>query len=116
MEKMGKLVRLEICKLCSDGCGSMLHKQDVDSIKSFSWDALYSELVDNSPILMSILDACSRTNTERVNRKAVVSMCVVLLLKNRFAKMCLVQKIVSLILYSGRADKMVRNHLFRRNN
>lgn len=109
---MGKIVRLEICKLCSNDCGSVLRKHDVDTIKSFSWDALYTELADNSPVLLSLLEACSQTETERVNRKAVVCMCVVLLLKNHFAKMCLVQKIISLVLYSGHADKMVRNHVY----
>ena len=43
----------------------------------------------------------------RHNRKGVIGVCISLLLKNRFAKACFVQKVISLILYSGHASKQV---------
>ena len=60
---------------------------------------------------MSILEGCTETKVTRVNRKAVMGMCVVLLLKHRFMKMCLVQKIISLILYAGQANKQVHMYI-----
>ena len=60
---------------------------------------------------MSILEGCTKTKVTRVNRKAVMGMCVVLLLKHRFIKMCLVQKIISLILYTGQANKQVYTYI-----
>ena len=43
----------------------------------------------------------------RHNRKEVIGVCISLLLKNHFAKACFVQKLISLILYSGHASKQV---------
>ena len=107
IEKIGKIVRVELCRLCSDKTDSILRKHSPKTFKEFTWDALTKELLVNAPVLMSILEGCTETKVERVNRKAVIGMCVVLLLKHRFMKMCLVQKIISLILYAGQASKQV---------
>ena len=107
IEKIGKIVRVEFCRLCSDKTDSILRKHSPKTFKEFTWDALTKELLVNAPVLMSILEGCTETKVERVNRKAVIGMCVVLLLKHRFMKMCLVQKIISLILYAGQASKQV---------
>lgn len=69
--------------LCSNECGSVLRYHDVNAIKLFSWDALYTEFANNSPVLLSLLETCSQTETERVNRRAVTWMCVALLFWSR---------------------------------
>ena len=92
LAKIWKIVRVELCRLCSDKTASVLKKHSLEAFKEFTWDALTSELSVNAPMLMSILEGCTETKVERVNRKAVIGMCVVLLLKHRFIKMCLVQK------------------------
>ena len=65
------------------------------------------ELLTNAPILMSILMESTKTKTVRANSQAVIATCVGLLVKHRFTKMCLIQKLVSLILYAGHANKQV---------
>ena len=112
IEKIGKIVRVELCRMCSDKTASILRKHCPDTFKEFTWDAFTNELLVNAPVLMSILEGCTETKVARVNRKAVMGMCVVLLLKHRFIKMCLVQKIISLILYAGQANKQVCTYKF----
>jgi len=107
IQKIGKIVHVELCGLCSDKTASMLWKHSLEIFKEFTWDCLTSELLANTPVLMSILQRCTETKVERINRKAVIGMCAVLLLKHHFIKMCLVQKIISLILHAGHASKQV---------
>lgn len=113
IKKIGKLVRLELCQLCSDKTASILRQHSAENFKDFSWNTITNELLTNAPILMSILTECIKTKTPRVNSEAVIATCVGLLVKNRFKKMCFIQKIVSLILYAGRANKQVsiQDHL-----
>ena len=105
--KIGKLVRLELKRLCSDKTASMLRKSSAEMFRTFDWDVVTNEFLTNAPILMSVLRESTKTNKPRVNTKAVIAMCVGLLLKHRFTKMCLIQKMVSLILYDGHANKQV---------
>ena len=65
------------------------------------------ELHANAPVLISILRAATKTRVCRSNTNAVVGTCTAILLKHRNPKMGLLQKIISLILYSGHASKQV---------
>ena len=60
--------------------------------------------------MMSVLRASTETKKPRVNTKGVIVMCMGLLLKHCFVKMCLIQRILSLVLYAGHADKQVINY------
>jgi len=107
IKKIGKLVHVELCQLCSDKTASILRKHSADVFKDFDWNVITDELLTNAPILMSILMESTKTKKPRVNTKTVIAMCVGLLLKHRFTKMCLIQKMVSLILYAGHVNKQV---------
>ena len=67
-------------------------------------------MTNEAPTLLALLEFCTYTRKPRVNRMAVLGMCVALLLKFSFHKMCLVQKIISLILYAGHSGKQVNKH------
>lgn len=107
MEKVGKAARSELKSMCSVPVSSVLQKQSKDVYDDFSWDLLYAELEVNAPVLLSLLESCTQTRRPRENRRAVIGMCVAILLKHCFAKMSLVQRIVSLILYAGHSGKQV---------
>lgn len=107
VKKIGKFVRAELCKLCSDKHLSILRNNSAEALKEFDWDEITDEFLTYAPILMSILRASTETKKPRINTNAVIVMCMGLLLKHRFIKMCLIQRIVSIILYAGNADKQV---------
>ena len=107
INKIGKLTRVELCKLCSQKNISILRDHSKDMLISFSWNAFEAELLGTAPVFLSILRACTETKQTRVNRTAVVGMCAALILKHHFSEMSLIQKIISLVLYAGNSDKQV---------
>ena len=52
-----------------------------------------------------ILSSITKTKSERANQNAIIGMCATILLKHRYSKMSLVQKIISTILYAGHTSK-----------
>ena len=107
MKRIGMLVRNELIFMCSDTTNSILRQQFSSAYKQFSWEKLLNELETNAPLFLSILQECTHTRRPRRNRNVVVCMCAALLLKFRFSKMCLVQKVLSLVLYGGNSGKLV---------
>ena len=76
-------------------------------MRTFSWAKLHKELQANAPTLLSFLEMCTQTRKPRCNREGVMGMCTALLLKYRFPKMALVQRINSLLMYAGHSGKQV---------
>lgn len=107
VEKVGRVARSELISLCSVKVSSIMLQQTEDVYDNFTWEKIYSELEINAPVLLSIFESCTETRTRRSNRKAVIGMCAAILLKHRFFKMSLVQRIISLILYAGHSGKQV---------
>ena len=94
--------------MCSDRTNSVLNSQEKEDLGIFSWDKLLDELEVNAPVFLSILHMCTQTKKPRINQDAVVGICTAILLKYRFPKMSLDQKILSIILYAGQSGKLVR--------
>jgi len=86
IKKIGKLVCVELYQLYSDKTASILGKHSAEVFKIFGWDVITDELLTNAP--MSILRESTKTKKPRVNTKTIIAMCVGLLLKHRFTKMC----------------------------
>lgn len=107
LKRIGMLVRNELISMCSDSTSSILRQQSVSELKEFSWEKLLAELRANAPVFLSIVRECTRTRRLRPNQDAVLGMCAAILLKHRFSKMSLVQKILSLVLYGGHSGKQV---------
>ena len=106
-QRIGVLIRNEMKAMCSEARGSVLCNQSPHDLEVFTWDKLFIELSESAPILLSLLQECARTKRHQENSNAVVGMCIAILMKNRYSKMCLVQKIVSLVLYAGHSGKQV---------
>ena len=107
LKRIGMLVRNELMSMCSERTSSILSSQSVTDLWEFTWEKLLHELNMNAPVLLTILQECTNTRRPRPNQNAVIGMCTVILLKHRFQKMSLVQKILSLILYAGHSGKQV---------
>ncbi len=112
LKRIGVLVRNELVAMCSDRTDSILRHQGTTELKTFSWEKLLDELEANAPVFLSILRECTRTRRPRTNQDAVVGMCAAVLLKYRYAKMSLVQRILSLVLYGGRSGKQVKPYTY----
>ena len=96
LKKIGILVRNEMVAMCTDGRGSILRCQSSSAIKEFTWEKLLSEAAETAPVLLNVLQECVKTRRSRPNQQAVIGMCFAILLKHRFSKMSLVQKILTL--------------------
>ena len=107
LKKVGVLLRKELTSMSSDKTESILGKQNMADLKSFSWSKVLNELSSNAPILLSILFSCTHTRKPRTNKNAVIGMCSAILLKFRNSKMSMVKKMLSLILYAGNSGKQV---------
>ena len=103
--KIGRIICLELASMCSDSTTSVLWQQSVHIFGDFLWDVVHSERDANVTIFSSIFHVITQTRRPRLNRKQVIGKCAAILLKYLFAKMSLVQKIASLILYAGHSGK-----------
>ena len=106
---MSRILKSEIRALCSN---SVLRSQAVTDLSQFTWDNLIKEMQTFAPVLLSLLYACTERKTSRSNREATIGICVSVLLKYRFSKMCLVQKLIALILYAGHSAKSVSSNMY----
>ena len=107
LKRIGMALRNELRVMCSESTNSILSNQSVSELKDFKWNKLLSELEKYAPTFLMILCESTHTRQPRHDRNAVIGMCAALILKLRFSKICLVQKIMSLILYGGHSGKQV---------
>lgn len=104
LDCLGNILRKEMKVMMSDNTNSILRGSD---IKCFTWDILLNELKQHSPNFFHLLGCLTKTKSTRPNEKATIGVCAAILLKHRYFKMSLVQKITSIILYSGHTSKQV---------
>ena len=108
---LGHQLLCELRSLCSDKVASILRSCNLSKLSSFTWDTLLSEMCEHAPTLLGLLKICTtkrkKTHEYNTRRSAVISMCVALLCKLQNKSMNLVQKMISLILYTGHCSKKV---------
>lgn len=107
LKQLGIVIRNELKAMCKVSRSSILCSGSAEDLKNFTWDTLLNEADETAPVLSAILKECTHTKRLRSNRHAVIGMCLSILLKYRFEKMSLVQKIMTLILYAGHSGKQV---------
>ena len=105
--KIETVVRTEVKAMCSDKQHSILQGNSSEDLKQFSCEKVLSEMKSTPPLLTAVLMAATHTRTGRESRVGVVGSCAAMLLKFRHKRMCLLQKRVALILYSGHSSKQV---------
>ena len=105
-------LRREIALLTSDDVTSILRSKSSKTLNEFTWDSLLAEVRTVAPTLLSILQGCCKTRKLRKNQDAIVGVLVAILCKHRRSTASLVQRLTSLILYSGHASKKVYSCLY----
>ena len=103
-KKTESIIRSEIKKMCSQEVNSIL-QGPVKDIASFKWESVLAELNANAPTLLSVLSAAVGKLSE--TSSTTIGVCCGIILKSRFNKMSLVQKIVAVILQAGHSSKQV---------
>ena len=95
-------VKEEVKVICSDKTNSKLKSDDVTN---FSWDSIWSELLMYMPrlaiFLKEILPDSSNDN------RRVICLIISMILKYRYPKMSLVQKVISMYVFGNSVHKKV---------
>ena len=97
-------IRKELTHICSLKHNSVL-RSGYAKLKDFSWDVIWTELLQNTPTLVSLISAIIPRTT-----KAVKCTILSIILKQRHNKMALPQRIISLFFYGNSVHKSVCIH------
>ena len=102
---IGQMIRRELSALCIRAVPSVL---STGVLESFTWNNLIEELHKDAPVLLEILRVATKSTRHRsFNQNAIIGICSSILCRHRSARMSLIQKVISLILYAGHANKQV---------
>ena len=102
-----RLIHKEIRSIASRKMQSTLLFQSKKSISEFQWKNVKAEISNHAPMLLKVLTAATKTRSKCQNQAEVIGMCFAMILKHRNPNLNLLQKIISLILFSGHASKQV---------
>ena len=83
------------------------HQTRPIDVKSLSWKHLEGKLQQRAFFLYSILMSLTETSSSCSNRSAIICVIVAVILKFRYPKMILIQKVISCVLYAGHCSKQV---------
>ena len=76
------------------------------ALSNFTWDGLHSDLLQKAPLLCKVLSACIPSNS-KYQHKVCIVMCIAILAKARHSSASLIQRMTSVLLYTGHAGKQV---------
>lgn len=107
---IGQILQKEVASLCSGNTTSLLNDKSVNALETFSWDDLLDEIESRSPTLLALMKWCTKTKKPRKNKKSIIAFLVAILCRHRRPTFSIVQRLISMILYSGHASKRVRKH------
>lgn len=90
---------------------TILAGNNPEQMKNFKWENVIKNAKIYMPVLLKLLRQCLQTATKRKNETSVTGMIICMLVKHRIPQLCLLQKVVSLLLYSGHCSKKVIKYL-----
>lgn len=102
--ELAKHVKLEMKNLCSMSHNSILRDQH-DGLKCFNWDSVWVEFQHYVPTLLKFLQ-CLMPKAER----KLISFMAAMIVKRRCKHMCLVQRVISTLLYGNATHKEVNSY------
>ena len=80
--QIGLLLQREIKMICSDTHDSILRMKSKIALEKFTWERVWLELEENTPLLVSIfLQMVPRCKREDESTKATLCLCMCILLK-----------------------------------
>ena len=105
---MGRILQNEVAAICSDNFESILRLKTKDSVKDINHiiSTIKKELNRKAPTLLSLLQWCKKV---RSNSDELIATIVSIMCKHRRPSACIIQRVISLILYSGHSSKQVRD-------
>lgn len=98
-----KYVKDEMKQLCSD---SFLLDKGKDKLCNFTWNVLDAVIKSKAPILHSVLKSSISAHSN-LDDQVIVGICASILAKACRPSACLIQHIISTILYAGHSSKQV---------
>ena len=111
VKKLGGLVCSEVAKLCSLKVNSIL-RLPIESFEKFSWKTLFTELEEYAPVLYFILTCATKTKRKRhADPEIIIGTIIAILCKHRCSTLSLLQKLMSVVLYSSHTAKQVSPHV-----
>ncbi len=119
LKVMAKDIRKEMTAMCSIMTPSILRDTTPTALQSFKWEALVQEMKVRAPTLLAILSSCVQKKPPKLGQKtccvkneAVIGVCAAVLLRRRNHSLNLLQRVVSMILYSNHAGKQVHTYMY----
>ena len=113
---LGRKIQGEMKNLCSLLIPSVLRTYNPEAVQSFKWKTLIEEIKERAPTFYSVLANCAYKKPKKLGSKSyrikdevVIGTCASIFLRHRSCKMNMIQRIISMILYSNNAGKMVCN-------
>ena len=113
--KLGDVLQKELISTCSPSISnSTVQSKDIEALQSFKWTHIAQDLCRTAPLLSIILHKCaggSRHTSCPSNKDVVIGVVAGILLRNCSQRANLLQRLLSILLYSSHAPKQVSNRL-----
>jgi hypothetical protein len=97
---IGKLLRYEVQKLCSDKVNSIQRSDSKEGLLNFSFHAIMEEALEYCPTLFTLLHECTRTKKDHPNQMHIVGVIICIICKYRCSSMSLFQRLISSLLHA----------------
>ena len=104
---VGRTLTKEVAVMCSKKFNYLLRAKDNESMLKFKFGTVMSELRNQAPTLLTLLQSCMKTRTPRANYQLIIVMIVAMICKHRDSKCSLVHRILSVTMYAGHSAKQV---------
>ena len=101
ISEVAKHIRGEIKNMCALTHNSIL-RDEHEGLKTFNWDSVWAEFQHNVPTLIRLLQSLM----PRGDRK-LISFLASMIVKRHCKHMCLVQRVISVLLYGNATHKEV---------
>ena len=105
INRITKLLRDEMQGISSDKSNSIILDNN-EGVRQFRWSSLFHELNQKMPVMVKVLWSLV-VGSDDNHRTVLVCFIISILLKNRFPKMALAQRAISILLYGNGCSKQV---------
>ena len=102
---VGCTLTKEVVAMCSRKFNSILRAKDSESMLKVKFGTVMSELRNQAPTLLTLLQSCMKTRTPHANSHLIIVMIVAMICKHRDSKCSLVRRILSVTMYAGHSAK-----------
>ncbi|XP_019854606.1 PREDICTED: uncharacterized protein LOC109583625 [Amphimedon queenslandica] len=109
IRKVGQLIRKDLKLLCKQN--SSFCDKRISEIEQFDWARVTSCVRNTAPLLFTILDEA--LNESGLEKEIAIDMCTSIMLKTHSERASLVQRLISVLLFSSHAPKQLFQRLHK---